>query len=132
MRNRTIFFSVLALVTVFVVTLTGLVLVTLNYTPRELGPAAITFWFLGVLVMVLSLCTLIDYSWKMRKEDHRMQPKKALISSLRTGFLLGFTAALLLALSSLKSLTLRDIILFALTVLIIELYFRTRKTRSKS
>lgn len=132
MRNRTIFFSVLALVTVFVVTLTGLVLVTLNYTPRELGPAAITFWFLGVLVMVLSFCTLIDYSWKMRKEDHRMQPKKALISSLRTGFLLGFTAALLLALSSLKSLTLRDIILFALTVLIIELYFRTRKTRSKS
>lgn len=132
MRNRTIFFSVLALVTVFVVSLTGLVLVTLSYTPRELGPAAITFWFLGVLVMVLSLCTLIDYSWKMRKDDNRMQPKKALISSLRTGFLLGFTAALLLALSSLKSLTLRDIILFALTVLIIELYFRTRKTRSKS
>lgn len=131
MRNRTIFFSVLALVTVFVVSLTGLVLVTLSYTPRELGPAAITFWFLGVLVMVLSLCTLIDYSWKMRKDDNRMQPKKALISSLRTGFLLGFTAALLLALSSLKSLTLRDIILFALTVLIIELYFRTRKTRSK-
>lgn len=129
MKNKTIFLSIFVLLSLFLGVTATLVIVTLNYTPKELGPAAITFWFLGVLIAVASLVCLLDFLWKLRKEDNRMEPRKILQSSLRTGFLLGFTAAILLALSSLRSLSLRDVILFILTVLLIELYFRTRKTR---
>ncbi len=129
MKNKTIFISILLLLSLCIGTTATLVIVTLNYTPKELGPAAITFWFLGVLVVVSSLFALLEFLWKLRKEDNRMEPRKVLQSSLRTGFLLGFTAAILLALSSLRSLSLRDVILFVLTVLLIELYFRTRKAR---
>lgn len=129
MKNKTIFLSIFLLLSLFWGVTATLVIVTLNYTPKQLGPAAITFWFLGVLIAVASLVCLLDFLWKLRKEDNRMEPRKILQSSLRTGFLLGFTAAILLALSSLRSLSLRDVILFILTVLLIELYFRTRKTR---
>ncbi len=129
MKNKTIFLSIFLLLSLFLGVTATLVIVTLNYTPKQLGPAAITFWFLGVLIAVASLVCLLDFLWKLRKEDNRMEPRKILQSSLRTGFLLGFTAAILLALSSLRSLSLRDVILFILTVLLIELYFRTRKTR---
>ncbi len=99
-----------------------------NYTPKQLGPAAITFWFIGIAIFIASLVTLVEYNLKLRNEANRMQPRKVLIKTLRTGILLGLTITILLALSSLRSLSLRDIILFILTVVIIELYFRTRKT----
>ena len=129
MKNKTIFISIFFLLSVFIAVTTTLLIVTLNYTPKELGPAAITFWFLGVLVAITSLVSLLEFSWKLRKEEYRMEPRRALQSSVRTGFLLGFTGAILLALSSLRSLSVRDVILFGLTVLLIELYFRTRKAR---
>lgn len=128
MRNRAILYTELSLILVFIGSLSINIYLMLNYTPKQLGPTAITFWFIGVITIIASLITLIEYNLKLRKNSNRMQPRKALIKSLRTGILLGLTVTILLALSSLKSLSLRDIILFALTVLIIELYFRTRKT----
>jgi len=130
MRNRTIVLNILLLAVVCTTSFVGLFLVTSNYTPKDLGPAAMTFWFVGVLIALASLFTLLDYLWKLRKDDNRMQPRKIIISSMRTGFLLGFTGSVLLALSSLRSLTMRDVILFILTVLLIELYFRTRKAKT--
>lgn len=127
MRNRAILFTELILSLLLVGSLSINAYLMLNFTPKQLGPAAITFWFIGVVVIVASLITLIEYNIKLRNQDSRMQPRKALIKSMRTGILLGLTITILLALSSLRSLSLRDIILFALTVLIIELYFRTRK-----
>ncbi len=129
MRNRTIVINVLLLSVVCIASFVSLFLVTSNFTPKELGPAVMTFWFVGILIAFASLFTLLDYLWKLRKDDNRMQPRKIIISSMRTGFLLGFTVSVLLALSSLRSLTLRDVILFTLTVLLIELYFRTRKVK---
>ncbi len=127
MRNRIITITISVLSIVFVISFSIVIYVMFNFTPRMLGPAAITFWFVGVLVCLSSLITLIDYLFKLRIEEKRMQPNRIIIESLRTGFLIGFALTLLLALSSLKSLSIRDIILFALTVLLIELYFRTRK-----
>ena len=129
MRNRAILITTCILCGIFVVSCSFVVLVLLNFTPRELGPAMVTFWFVSVLVALTSMVTVIDYALKLRKENNRMQPRKILLASLRTGFLVGFTLTLLLALSSLRSLSLRDIILFVLTVVLIEFYFRTRKTR---
>ena len=100
----------------------------INFTPKQLGPAMITFWFISLAIFVASLVTTIEYNFKLRQQANRMQPRNTLIKSIRTGILLGLTTTILLALSSLRSLSLRDIILFVLTVLIIELYFRTRKT----
>lgn len=127
MRNRAILFTELILGLVLLGSLSINTYMMINYTPKQLGPAAITFWFIGIAVFVASLVTLLEYNLKLRNPSNRMQPRKTLIGSLRTGILLGLTITILLALSSLRSLSLRDIILFALTVLIIELYFRTRK-----
>lgn len=128
MRNRAILLIELILGLLLVGSLSVDVYLMINYTPKQLGPAAITFWFIGVVVFIASLVTLIEYNLKLRNSANRMQPRKVLIKSLRTGILLGLTITILLALSSLRSLSLRDIILFVLTVVIIELYFRTRKT----
>lgn len=128
MRNRAILLIELILGLLLVGSLSLDVYLMINYTPKQLGPASITFWFIGVVVFIASLVTLVEYNLKLRKSANRMQPRKVLIKSLRTGILLGLTITILLALSSLRSLSLRDIILFVLTVVIIELYFRTRKT----
>ncbi len=127
MRNRTIVLTDVALAALTIGLGGWLLYIILNYSPKKVGPAVITFWFVGVLLVLSSLIVLIDYNWKLRREANRMQPNKALVSSLRTGLLFGFTATILIALSSLRSLSLRDVILFLLTVVIIELFFRTRK-----
>lgn len=129
MRNRAILFTELILGLVLLGSLAINTFLMINYTPKQLGPAVITFWFIGIAVFVASLITLLEYNLKLRNPNNRMQPRRILIRSLRTGILLGLTITILLALSSLRSLSLRDIILFALTVLIIELYFRTRKVK---
>lgn len=129
MRNRAILFTELILGLVLLGSLAINTFLMINYTPKQLGPAVITFWFIGIAVFVASLITLLEYNLKLRNPNNRMQPRRVLIRSLRTGILLGLTITILLALSSLRSLSLRDIILFALTVLIIELYFRTRKVK---
>ncbi|MDQ5943496.1 MAG: hypothetical protein QG675_264 [Patescibacteria group bacterium] len=128
MRNRAIVFIELILALLFIGALSVNVYLMVNYTPKQLGPAAITFWFIGVVIIIASFVTLIEYNIKLRNSANRMQPRKVLTQSLRTGILLGLTITILLALSSLRSLSIRDIILFVLTVVIIELYFRTRKT----
>jgi hypothetical protein len=97
------------------------------FTPAKLGPAGLTFWFIAILVAVGSIIALLSFIWKLRREEHRLTAAKALTGSLRTGFLVGFSVSILLALSSLRSLSLRDIILFVLVVIVIEIYFRTRK-----
>jgi len=51
-------------------------------------------------------------------------------SSLRSGFILGMSLTVLLALSSLRSLSWRDFLLFVVAIVIIELFFRTRRTSS--
>ncbi|HMS92089.1 MAG TPA: hypothetical protein PJ993_01090 [Candidatus Saccharibacteria bacterium] len=128
MRNRAILFIELILCILLIGSLGIDIYMMVNYTPKQLGPAAITFWFIGIAIFIASLVTLVEYNLKLRNEANRMQPRKVLIKTLRTGILLGLTITILLALSSLRSLSLRDIILFILTVVIIELYFRTRKT----
>lgn len=99
-------------------------------SPKHLGPAGVTFWFIGAFIFIGSALCLLGFAWKMRKLKNREKPQWSLNESLRTGFLLAFAASVLLALASLKSLSLRDVILFVLTVVIIEFYFRTRRAKT--
>ena len=128
LSQRTIIsLSIFSLLAAFTLA-TGVVGYTLlAFTPAKLGPAGLTFWFIAILVSIGSIIALLSFIWKMRREEHRLTAAKGLTSSLRTGFLVGFTVAILLALSSLRSLSVRDIILFILVVIVIEIYFRTRK-----
>lgn len=128
-QRTIILLSIFGLLGSLILSTLGVAYALVAYTPAKLGPAGITFWFIGILVSVGSLIALIGFIWKLRHEEHRLTATKALASSLRTGFLVGFTASILLALSSLRSLSIRDIILFILVVVVIEIYFRTRKKR---
>lgn len=128
-QRTIILLSIFGLLGSLILSTLGVAYALVAYTPAKLGPAGITFWFIGILVSVGSLIALIGFIWKLRHEEHRLTATKALASSLRTGFLVGFTVSILLALSSLRSLSIRDIILFILVVVVIEIYFRTRKKR---
>ncbi|MBI2798339.1 hypothetical protein HYX70_03535 [Candidatus Saccharibacteria bacterium] len=97
--------------------------------PQKLGPAGVTFWFIGVFLFAGSVLSLLGFAWKMRKVKNREKPMWSINEALRTGFLLSFAGVVLLALASLKSLSWRDVILFVLTIIIVEFYFRTRRAK---
>jgi hypothetical protein len=131
LSQRTIIsISIFALLTSFGVSAAAVAYTLLAFTPAKLGPAGLTFWFIAILISIGSIIALLSFIWKLRREEHRLTATKALTGSLRTGFLVGFTVAILLALSSLRSLSVRDIILFILVVVVIEIYFRTRKKKA--
>lgn len=126
MQHRTtVMLSVIILTTLLAGA--GTISTVIFSTPKDIGPGGVTFWFVGLLIFLTGLLTLAGYFWKIRKTKYRENSRSALIESFRTAFLLSFTGVVLLALQSLRSLNIRDIILFVLTVLIIEFYFRTRR-----
>ena len=92
--------------------------------PTKLGPGGVTFWFIDVLLMISSITTLILYLARRNRAESK---KSLLLSSARTGSILAFSLTLLLALSSLRSLNWRDIILLLLLVILVEVFFRTRR-----
>lgn len=131
LTQRTIIsISITSLLATFAFATGVIIFVLFEYTPAKLGPAGLTFWFIAILISIGSIIALLSFIWKMRREEHRLTAAKALTSALRTGFLVGFTVSILLALSSLRSLSVRDIILFILVVVVIEIYFRTRKKKA--
>jgi hypothetical protein len=101
------------------------VLSLLITNPTKLGPGGVTFWFIDLLLMLISLSTLGIYSYHSRRSETK---SRVLVSSFRTGSLIGFTLTLLFALSSLRSLSWRDIILLVLLVALVEILFRTRRS----
>lgn len=115
------------MIILLVVTTVIFVISLVTSNPTKLGPAGVTFWFINLLLMIASITTIVLLVWKMRKTKNRENKQSVLQGSFRTGFLLAFCATILLALSSLRSLSWRDIILFLLTVVLIELYFRTKR-----
>lgn len=126
MKNRSIWLPMI--IQLVVVTITGAVLGYLigATSPKQLGPVGVTIWFLFFFVFAASLISMIFYIWRMRKQTWREKHNQCLKDGLRVGLLSSLCLTLLIGLMSLKSLTIRDMILFILTVVIIELYFRTR------
>lgn len=98
-------------------------------TPQELGPGGVTMWFIALFVFLSSLGTCLTHFIRMRKATNREQSHRSLIENLRLSILVSTGIVVLLALKSLGSLNLRDVILFLLTLVIIELYFRTKRSQ---
>ncbi len=105
-----------------------IVYLVVSTSPKQLGPVGVTIWFLAFFVALLSLVSLVAFTWRIRKTSQRDRAIYHWKESLRFGLLVSFCGSVLLGLMSLKSLTIRDMILFILTVVLIELYFRTRKS----
>ncbi len=124
-HKTTVTLSVIALSTILAGV--GVITTIVFSTPKDIGPGGVTFWFLALLVFSTGVISLTSFLLKMRKTAYRERSQSALIASLRTAFLVSFAGVVLLALQSLRSLNLRDIILFVLTVVIVEFYFRTRR-----
>lgn len=98
--------------------------------PSRLGPGGVTFWFLAFFVMVTSLVTLVFYFILHNKARYQQLKDACFYRSSRSGFIIGASLTVLLALSSLRSLSWRDFLLFIMAIVIIEVFFRTRRTTS--
>jgi|GEM_PF-652230 len=126
MKKRATVYLV-AISAVLIITAVLLVLSLFTTNPTRLGPAGVTFWFINALVMVSALMTVVSFKFKMRNLKNQDNQMALFKSSLRFGSLVGFSIVGLLALSSLRSLSWRDILLFILIVIVVEVFFRTRK-----
>lgn len=95
-------------------------------TPATLKPIGVTAWFILFLVALSSgIAVLLDL---VKRLIGRRKPQgRSFHPSLRQGIILGVWLTILLASSSLRQLSLRDILLTGLIGVIIELYLRLTK-----
>lgn len=96
-------------------------------SPKTVGPSGVTFWFIGLLVFLTGLFCLSLYTFKRRVMHLSRDTKLLLNSSFRASSLVAFAVVIFLALKSLGSLTLKDVILIGLTLVLIEFYLRIRR-----
>lgn len=123
MKNKVSALIVIISIVAFV-SLAVFAVAILMTNPTKLGPGGVTFWFIDVLLMISSITTLSLY---LARRNSAESKKRLLLSSARTGSILAFSLTLLLALSSLRSLNWRDIILLLLLIILVEVFFRTRR-----
>jgi hypothetical protein len=95
-------------------------------TPLDLGPLGVTAWFLVVLIGLSGVCAALAYGLAAvltlhhhGKSRFNLRPP---IDASRRGILLGGSLTILLALSSLRQLNLRDVILLVLLLGLVEFY----------
>jgi hypothetical protein len=96
------------------------------YNPTTLGPTGVTLWFVGLFMTLQGLLTFGFFRLKRRRAEI-MGESKRFFSSWRQGLLVAAVAIILLGLSSLRQLSLRDAVLLAVLALLVEFYGRTRR-----
>ena len=105
----------------------GVVLVELvAFNPSSLGPVGVTIWFLALLTALQGAFTLGLYRMKQGLAEVS-GPATRFMSSWRQGSLIAGVLVVMLALSSLRQLSGRDIGLLVVLALLVEFYGRTRK-----
>lgn len=106
----------------------ALFLSMLMTNPANLGPTGVTLWFVGFWLVISSCLSLLKYELVMRfgKETTKLNRHKMVSGSLRHGALAGGGLTVLLALSSLRQLDVRDVILVAALLALIEFFARAR------
>lgn len=110
--------------------LIGLLLLSMLVTnPSSLGPGLVTLWFLGFWVVLAVNLAYAKYLFMMRfgSEATKKAENRTIMVSLRHGALVGGGLTILLALSSLQQLDIRDVGLIAAFVILVEFYVRTRR-----
>lgn len=96
-------------------------------SPRDIGAFGVTIWFLALFALSTAAITLIRYNWKRRSIPEAQERLRLFQKSLRSAVIISLFITVGLAMQSLRMLSMGDIILFLLTLGIIELYFRTKR-----
>jgi hypothetical protein len=86
--------------------------------PSGLGPFGITVWFVVLLVVLTMVITLVMHRFRQVRDT------TGLMRLIRRAFLISVWATALLALGSLRQLTIRDIILLTVLVVMVDFYIR--------
>ena len=104
----------------------GLLVLSLFFTsPTVIGPVGVTVWFVVFYLTLAGWLSLLLYVVKLYLHLHSASVQR-LRYSFRQGMLIGALLTGVLALSSLKQLSLLDVILLGLILVIIEVYMRFR------
>ena len=108
-----------------VVSSLGLILSLLYTNPSGLGPLGVTLWFVTVFLCLSAVFALGLYVAKSFMRVHATNLAR-LRYAWRQGMLMGGWVTGVLALGSLRQLSVLDAILLALLLLIVEVYVRLR------
>lgn len=123
MKEKTIL-SAIALTSAM--SLVGVVGALLATNPTAVGPVGVTLWFVGVLIALQTSLTLGLYLINFHK--HQTQgPIRRLSVVWRQALLAALGLTIFLALSSLRQLGPRDVVLISAVLVLVEFYFRNRK-----
>lgn len=107
----------------------ALLLSMLLTNPSSLGPTGVTLWFLGFWGVLSANMAFLKYELVMRfgKETARLTKHRTMMVAIRHGALVGAGLTVLLALSSLQQLDVRDIALVVVLLALVEFYARSRQ-----
>ena len=93
--------------------------------PTSIGPAGVTLWFITLLI-ALSGATTLALFWVKRLVRSHQTESRQLIVAVRQATLVALGLVVFLALSSLRQLSLGDVVLVALLLVLSEFYLRAR------
>lgn len=95
-------------------------------TPTAAGPFLVTGWFIVTLIALTGWFTLAFYGLSRKFGASTGMSSVQLKVALRRGFLLGLWLVLLMGMSSLGQLGMRDVVLSAILLVLVELYLRAK------
>lgn len=93
--------------------------------PSQIGPVGVTLWFLVLFIALSSVMITLLQLIKARMNLHDT-PYRRLLFSSRQGALIGGAVTIFAALSSLRQLSGKDVILVVILFALIEFYLRSR------
>jgi hypothetical protein len=99
--------------------------VMLFSSPLSVGPVGVTIWFIGFFVAISSVSAVAMW-WLAALLRPKVQESARLAAASRRGLMIGGYAAVLLGLSSLSQLNLRDTLLLFMLLALVEFYFMMR------
>lgn len=96
-------------------------------SPRDIGGFGVTLWFVALCSLIACSITLSRY-YLERRTQPELHTRLALFRRcFRSGVIVSLFITVALAMQSLRMLSFTDVLLFLMTIGIIELYFRTKR-----
>jgi hypothetical protein len=114
----------MSMVTGVALSLTVAALVLTN--PTQLGPIGVTLWFVALFLATQGVVSLALFTWS-GKSYEAVGPYQRLTGAVRQGSLVAGVVTVMLALSSLRQLSLRDAGLLILLAFLVEIFFKVRQ-----
>jgi hypothetical protein len=93
--------------------------------PASIGPVGVTLWFLALLAALTGGLSLVLFWFKRLVRSHHTESRQLQVAA-RQATLIALGLVIFLALSSLRQLSLGDVVLVALLLGLSEFYLRAR------